>query len=136
MKTLLALLFLGAVLSAGAQTVSPITGEKLSVVIRGVALKHATLPQVAKFMEKQSRKLDPSHQGLRFVVLNPKDFQLSTPQPNPRLDVAFNAITLNEMTHYAAYIFGRKIWIINNTILYVPLAADPGKLPAKYTRQR
>jgi hypothetical protein len=55
------------------QDVPNSTKAILQSVIPKIHLRESSLPEAARFFERESLKLDPAHTGLKIMILTPKD---------------------------------------------------------------
>jgi hypothetical protein len=53
------------------------TKALLQLEVPTIHLKESTLPEVARFFERESKRLDPNHLGINIVIITPKDLGYS-----------------------------------------------------------
>ncbi len=91
-----------------------------------VIIKASTLPEVARYFERESKKLDPNHIGVRVIGQGPSDF--GVPGKNPVYVVSYAAkdISFYQALVNAAVRFHSKV-VIRQNIYIVPIDSDFGQ---------
>ena len=92
------------------------TAEKLrSIVIPAVTLEDASIQAVVEFLREESRKLDPDHEGVNFL-LHPS---LAAKQTTARggITLNFGRMPLGEVVRYVCLAAGLEYKIDDNAVI-------------------
>jgi hypothetical protein len=112
--------------SALSSWIPPSTEAILEIVLPKEEFKQATLSEIVTVIERESKKRDIHHKGIKIVLLSQKDFRL--PEPNAitikKVDIVLKKIAIYQALQYAAFLFNQKIKIVSDTVYYLPPDAD------------
>jgi len=118
---------------AGHMEVAPSKSILQSVIPR-INLKQATLPEAVQFLERESKRLDPDHRGLKIIVLRPKDFGNSEELSVHGIDLSATKLSIDEALKDVAEVFHLKVEIQKDVYL-MPIDADFETWKRQHRRQ-
>ncbi len=95
----------------------------LDLVIPKVHFDESTLPEVARFFERESRRLDPSHAGIRIVIITPKELGYSNATSAYVIRYTATEVTFSEALTSVAQLFNVKLEI-QKDIYIMPTYTD------------
>jgi len=95
----------------------------LRLVMPKVLLKGSTLPEVARYFERESKGLDPNHIGVRIVGLSPTDFGVAGENGVYVINFEAKDISIGQALLNAAQLFHMKLEI-RKDIYIIPGFAD------------
>ena len=85
------------------------------IIIDRIDFKNASLADILQFLTSESRKSDPDHEGVSFVLRT----QEGNPQPKP-VTLELNSIHLNEALRYSLYLADPNLhYSVGDTAVYV-----------------